>query len=264
VQRLKHRLAGRKPKTVNNVLTVLNTLLKKAVEWNVIAQMPCTIRQLKTSAGSIDFYDFDEYERLVTSAKRIDATAHLVVLLGGDAGLRAGEMRALEWTDLNLDKRQLRVERNDWQGHITPTKGGRLRHVPITSRLAEALRAHRHLRTARVLCRADATRLTESALSEAVRRAARLANLRCTGPHMLRHTFCSHLAMRGVPARTIQELAGHRDLSTTQRYMHLTPAAVEDAIRLLDRPKTTIGFGDILETGGSRDRKREWIEAVKW
>ena len=40
--------------------------------------------------------------------------------------------------------------------------------------------------------------------------------------------------MRGAPARAIQELAGHQDLSTTQRYMHLSPAAIEGAIRLLE------------------------------
>ena len=55
-----------------------------------------------------------------------------------------------------------------------------------------------------------------------------------SGAHRLRHTFCSHLAMRGAPARAIQELAGHQDLITTQRYMHLSPAAVENAIRLLE------------------------------
>jgi site-specific recombinase XerD len=42
--------------------------------------------------------------------------------------------------------------------------------------------------------------------------------------------------MRGAPARAIQEPAGHQDLATTQRYMHLSPAAVEAAIRLLDQP----------------------------
>ncbi len=54
--------------------------------------------------------------------------------------------------------------------------------------------------------------------------------------------------MRGAPARAIQELAGHQDLSTTQRYMHLSPATLESAIRLLDRPQTGAGIGDILET----------------
>jgi site-specific recombinase XerD len=41
--------------------------------------------------------------------------------------------------------------------------------------------------------------------------------------HILRHTFCSHLAAAGVPAKAIQELAGHADLKTTLRYMHFAP-----------------------------------------
>jgi site-specific recombinase XerD len=82
-----------------------------------------------------------------------------------------------------------------------------------------------------------------------VQRAAARAVVRNNGPHILRHTFCSHLAMRGAPVRAIQELAGHRDLSTTQRYMHLSPAAIDSAIRLLELPLTPQGRGDILETG---------------
>ena len=60
VQRLKHHLRSKAVRTVNNVLTVLNTMLKKAVEWQVIDQMPCTVRLLKVTQGAIDFYDFDE------------------------------------------------------------------------------------------------------------------------------------------------------------------------------------------------------------
>jgi site-specific recombinase XerD len=67
----------------------------------------------------------------------------------------------------------------------------------------------------------------------AISRAARKANVR-PGVHILRHTFCSQLAMRAAPARAIQELAGHQDLMTTQRYMHLSPAALDAAIRLLE------------------------------
>lgn len=61
--------------------------------------------------------------------------------MGGEAGLRAGEMRALQWTDVDFTRRQLRVARSEWHGHLTATKGGRVRYVPLTRRLEAALRA---------------------------------------------------------------------------------------------------------------------------
>jgi integrase len=125
VQWLKHRLFKRAPKTVNNVLTVLNVLLKKAVEWDLIDRMPCVVRLLPIAKPSASFHDFDDYERLVTAAAAIDAVTHLIVLLGGDAGLRCGELMALEWTDVDLAKRQMCVQRSDWKGHVTVPKGGR-------------------------------------------------------------------------------------------------------------------------------------------
>jgi len=74
-----------------------------------------------------------------------------------------------------------------------------------------------------------------------VKRAARRASLSQDGVHILRHTFCSHLAMRGAPVRAIQELAGHKELTMTQRYMHLSPAALDTAIRLLEEPAGPAG-----------------------
>ena len=132
---------------------------------------------------------------------------------------------------------------------IGSTKGGRLRYVPLTARLANVLREHRHLRGPRVLYHDDGEPLTEGLVQGLVKRAARRAGLPNNGPHMLRHTFCSHLAMRGAPARSIQELAGHANLTTTMRYMHLTPAAVDSAIRLLESPRILASRGNIVATG---------------
>jgi integrase len=251
VQGLKRRLLNKAPKTVNNVLTVLNMMLKKAVEWDVIERVPCTIKVLRVSKGSTQFYDFDQFERLVAAAEATDARAYVLVLLAGEAGLRLGEMVALEWSDIDFVKGLVCVQRSAWKGQVASPKGGRLRYVPLTKRLAAALRAHRHLRGSRVLYRDDGFPLTEGGVQGLVRRAARRAGLPSNGPHRLRHTFCSHLAMRGAPARAIQELAGHRDLSTTQRYMHLSPAALDSAIRLLDTPGLPGNHGDILETGST-------------
>ena len=208
IQHLKSSLSPKAPKTVNNVLTTLTTLLRVAVEWSVIDEMPCIIKLLNS---------------------------YLIVLLGGEAGLRCGEILALAWTDVDLNTRQLCIQRSDWDGHITAPKGGRLRYVPLTVRLEAALRGHRHLLSDRVLCQDDGRPLWRRLVQGYVLRASRRAKLQHGGVHILRHTFCSHLAMRGAPARAIQELAGHRDLTTTQRYMHLSPAAIEGAIRLLDQ-----------------------------
>ena len=256
VQLLKSSLGDKAPKTVNNILSVLNTLLRVAVEWKVIDQMPCTIRLLRVPQHEADFHDFDDYEQLIEGARSLDPRAHMVVLLGGDAGLRCGEMMGLEWTDINLDRRQLRVQRSVWKGKVSAPKGGRPRVVPLTARLTEALRAHRHLRGSRVLCEENGRSLTQGKVRSLVRRAARLANIANNGVHILRHTFVSHLAMRGAPARAIQELAGHKDLSTSQRYMHLSPAAIEAAISLLEKPTPAPMFGDIVETGAEPIPKR--------
>ena len=75
---------------------------------------------------------------------------------------------------------------------------------------------------------------TQSAIEAALRFACKRSGLRPIGSHVLRHTFCSHLAMRGAAPKAIQELAGHSTLSMTLRYMHLAPSALREAIGLLD------------------------------
>jgi integrase len=255
VQGLKSALAHRSPKTVNNVLAVLSVLV---TDGSRVGSYPTRHVRHQAAAHVEDhgeLYDFGEYARLLDVA-RSDPHAYLIAVLGGEAGLRCGEMMALEWTDVDMNTRQLCVARSEWKGHVTVPKGGRLRYVPLTRRLTEALRQARHLRGVRVLCDKRGQPFTQKVIQVTMRRVARRANVK-SGIHILRHTFCSHLAMRGAPARAIQELAGHQDLETTQRYMHLSPAALDAAIRLLDEPL------DLPAEAGSHDHSRgEIVEAA--
>lgn len=77
---------------------------------------------------------------------------------------------------------------------------------------------------------------TTRELREPLRRICRWAGLRMVAWHVLRHTFCSHLAMRGGAPAAIQALAGHESVSTTQRYVHLAPIALKETVKLLEQP----------------------------
>jgi len=103
---------------------LLSTLLKKAVEWGELERLPCAIKLLPNPKKTMGFHDFDQYERLLTVARRRGVEAYLMALLGGDAGLRLGEIVALEWRDVDLAARRLTVERSDWLGHVGVPKGG--------------------------------------------------------------------------------------------------------------------------------------------
>ncbi len=236
VQRLKAALHSLAPATVNNALTLLSTMLKTAAEWCLIATPP-RIRMLKEPPPAFSFYDDDTFERLVTAATSIDPICLLVVLLGGEAGLRAGEILALRLRHCDLRRGVLRIEENEWQGHIGTPKGHRARQVVMTARLRATLLEFDTKHPGpdrRLIARLDGTPATKRVIDGWLHRAQRAAGLPIRGPHVLRHTFCSRLAASGAAPRAIQELAGHRHSTTTDRYLHLTPCALQTAIGLLD------------------------------
>jgi integrase len=212
-------------------------MLRVAVEWKVISAMPCRVRLLRAPVRKApEFYEFDTYARLTEAASKVDARTLVVVLLGGDAGLRRGEMIGLRWSDVDFRRKQITISQAVWRNTVGTPKGDRPRIVPMTDVLAETLKAFRHLRGERILYRDNGQPPRAHHLRDWVEVAQRRAGLsKATGAlHVLRHTFCSHLAMQGAPAKAIQELAGHASLTTTLRYMHLSPAARTSAIALLN------------------------------
>jgi integrase len=192
-----------------------------------------------------DFWDFHELDRMEEAATAVGPSAEVIVALGSLAGLRLGEMIALRWTDVDLPRQRITVRQNDWRGHVDLPKGGRSGTVDLCQRLADVLAAHQARsrllsQDGRVLCRDDGSPLTERIVRRFVEAAERAANLPPRGVHALRHTFGAHLAMRGASPKAIQELMRHADLSMTARYTHLSPAARESAVRLLDQIRNRI------------------------
>jgi len=236
IERLKADLVQtHRPKTINNILSVLRKLLRYAEELEELEKVP-RFRLLKIFEQPYSFLDFEEFEQLVQSTQERDPELGLAVLLAGEAGLRRGELAGLHWQDVSFPLNKLSVVRAMWRNKQVPPKGGRSRQVPLTKRLARALKAHRHLKGKHVLVREDGSAWTVEVFRWQGKRAYRLASLPAVERpwHSLRHTFCSLLAMRGGSPRAIQELAGHQQITTTMKYMHLSPTALTEAINLLN------------------------------
>ena len=165
------------------------------------------------------------------SGKELGPTARLVALLGGEAGLRCGEIIGLEWSDVDLVKRQMCIQRSEWRGHVTAPKGGRLRYVPMTARLASAMRDHRHLKGPRVLRLEDGLPLTQDVVGEYVRKAGRKAGVPASGAHRLRHTFCSHLTRVRLKPDTTTEIRRRGEILETRGPRSSKSAAMRDKWR---------------------------------
>lgn len=246
VQKVKLQVAGKADKTRACVLSLLANMLGAAERWDEIDRAP-HVELPAYMQPEMEFYDFEDWERLIDGARRAGPMQLAAILLGGDAGLRRGESVAFEQAD--ADVAAVTVQRSEWtksgQTFVGKPKGGKIRRVPMTERLKAAIAAVRHLRGARLLWQADGRKVKVTTLQSWLEVSCKRAGLPPSrNLHRLRHTFGAHLAMRGAPAKAIQELMGHADLTTTMRYMHLAKGSKEAAIALLESPILTRGVGD--------------------
>ncbi len=142
-------------------------------------------------------------------------------------GMRAAELAALNVSDLDL------------LSEVTLARGkGKVeRLVPLGSYACAALAEYLALRGERaspqeaaVFINGKGTRLTTRTVRRVVRDVARRLGLPASvTPHTLRHSFATHLLDRGADLRSVQELLGHKNLSTTQLYTHLTTKRLRQA-----------------------------------
>ena len=217
-------------KTVNNLLTILHKALDVAVEWGSLTVAP-KVKWLRVPKQPFDFLTFEEAPRLLAGA---DTEWRTMILVGLRTGLRQGELLALRWEDVDLVAGRLTVNQNLAGGELTTPKNGKSREVPLGDDVLAALKAQAK-RGGELVFSTEARRMfTKGQAKWPLWRACKAAGLRRIGWHVLRHTFASHLVMKGVPLKAVQELLGHATIEMTMRYAHLSPHVTKDAVRLLD------------------------------
>lgn len=224
--------SGIKAKTINSHLSTLSRLLTLAFEWELIDRVP-PIRKLKEDKPKFKYLDFDEAKLLQDAA---EPEWSCMIVTGLKTGLRVGELLALRWEDVDLVAKRIIVRHNYVDGYEGTPKSGKNRVVDLCDEVVAVLGKHRHIRGRLVFCKENGDYLTKHIITRPLWRACKLAGIERVSYQVLRHTFASHLAMRGAPAKAIQELMGHASIETTNRYMHLSPIVRQDVVKLLDNP----------------------------
>ena len=219
--------------TVNVAIAALRQLFTTLGRPDVMQY----VRGVRKQHRAPDVLSGTEVERLFAAATNLKHRAMFMLLYG--AGLRISELLAL--TSADIDSQRMVI-------HVRETKTRHDRIVPLSPRMLQAMRqywrAHRPKGRWMFPGRAPGSQMTRVAVSEAMRNCARAAGIsKRIHPHLLRHAFATHLLELGADLRTVQILLGHRSLTSTTRYTHLTEArrfALGSPIEALNTERGTV------------------------
>jgi site-specific recombinase XerD len=236
--------AVRRPAPSSQARTVaaLKCFFRFCLENEVIARDPALVlRTPKKREALPDVLDRHETVRLLGMPDRDGVWQRefagkrerdrLLLALFAYAGLRRSELLGLDWDDVDLQRRLIRVR---------VAKGGRQRVVPVHPALValfvEYLQTRQPLDEPALFVGVQGRRLSQTILTQTFLRYARAAGVterKRVTPHTLRHVFASELLSAGANLRQIQELLGHRHLDSTQRYTRVTAHQLRGAVKRL-------------------------------
>lgn len=215
------------PATLNRYAAALGAVLTWAVKRRIAPRgwdNPCKrLERHVENNERVRFLSDDERERLLGACRMSTwDRLYLLVMLGLTTGARRGELECLTWGDVDYEKAVAYVRR---------TKNGDRKMLPLVPTVIDELR--RHSRGGSTLLFASRRRADRAynfdPAWEAALRAAGVRNFRF---HDLRHSCASYLAQSGASLLEIAEVLGHRQLSVTKRYSHLT---VQNKAALVNR-----------------------------
>ena len=229
----KLREEGKSPGTINQRLSLVSVLLKNAEEWTDGAISPFKMPRQKTRAGRVRILSYEEEFAVIKyylESKRSRGHDHemadLVKFLV-DTGFRLGE--ALK----------LRSDEIDWDSHMVPawdTKADHPRFVPMTKRVEALLEKRQNLERPFEMFSVDSADDHWEIMRE------KMGINPEKDPefviHALRHTCASRLVASGMDAFRVQKWMGHKNITTTQKYVTLFGHDLKDLAHALDRRRT--------------------------
>ena len=221
--------------TQNYYVIALRSFLKYLLRKDLPVVSPDKIDLPKTESRSLKFLDRDQLERLlaqpdVSTERGIRDKALMEMLFS--TGLRVSELCKLNRDQINLERREFGVI----------GKGGRARVVFLSDRAAIGLEKYfakrsdqskalfiRYAGNQEPVENMEKLRLTSRSVQRIIEKYVRKARLPVKAtPHVLRHSFATDLLMNGADLRSVQELLGHKNVSTTQIYTHITNRQLHD------------------------------------
>ena len=218
-------------KTIKNRLTVLNTCLKCAYDWLQLSGAPPKIAWPKYLSQRTDFLTPQECDLLLSHAY---GAIREMILMALRSGMRQGELKGLQWSSIDWLNRSVAVRHSHCdrlKGLVSP-KSNRERHIPLDAEVYDAL-ARRRQSAGYVFTTPQRRPFDSMRLIRQLETVCHAAGVRRVTWHTLRHTFATHLAMKGVPIPTVQALLGHSSITTTMKYAHVAPSTLRTAIEML-------------------------------
>jgi len=203
------RKKGNRNSTINRKLASLSKLLRKHYKNGHIDRLP-DFEKLAEKNGRVRFLTGAEERTILYALEDINPNYAKLALFLVDTGARVGEALSVRWSDIN-------------NGTVTfwETKSNHPRTVPLTSRIIELLAG---LKTE--YAGGPFAEIKYYNFRNAWNRAKAMTGMaddEQVVPHILRHTCASRLAQSGVDIKRIQEFLGHKTLTMTLRYAHLSP-----------------------------------------
>jgi integrase len=215
-------------------VNLVRTVLRAAVSSEFIDDVVALPRGLvKASKTLPEAPSAEEYSVMLKAPGWLG----LAVALAGLAGLRMGEVRALEVRDVDLAHGLLILRRALSEDESLTPKDGEERRIPLVPELAERLReaTKNKLPRARVVLDEQGRTPTRQRVLHRFKQYLARSNLSERSFHALRHDFASELVRRGASIEAVRTLVGHSSLKMTQRYVHANATDLREAVDRLGR-----------------------------